>query len=107
MDFRESILISIKNILPRLFWLREEKIDDDNIVVIWDDRNAESVGKVMFKKAKNKWNTKPLMTSSYIITDADLFGVIDLLYKHVNFDEREYSEIRKFLETMSKNALKK
>jgi hypothetical protein len=107
MEFREDVIINIKNILPRLFWLRKEKIDGDTINVIWDNREANQIGKVMFKKAKNKWNTKPLMTSSYIITDADLFGVIDLLHKHVNFDEREYSEIKKILETMSKNILKR
>lgn len=107
MEARESILINIKSYIPRLFWLRKNVIDDDTIEVIWDNREANKVGSVIFKKAKNKWNNKPIINSSYVISDADLFGVLDILHKHVNFNENEYSEIRKILELNSKNVLKK
>ena len=107
MEARESILINIKSYIPRLFWLRKNVIDDDTIEVIWDNREANKVGSVIFKKAKNKWNSKPIMNSSYVISDADLFTVIDTLHRYVNFNENEYSEIRKILELNSRNVLKK
>ena len=107
MEPRESILTSIKQYIPRLFWLRKNVIDENTIEIIWDNREANKVGNVIFKKAKKKWNNKPLNNSSYVISDANLFGVLDLLHKYIDFNENEYFEIRKILEFNSRNILKK
>lgn len=107
MEPREDILSNINKYISRLFWLRKNVIDDETIEVVWDDRETNKVGGVVFKKAKNIWNNKPIINSSYVISDADLFKVLDILHRYVDFNENEYSEIRKILELNSKNALKK
>ena len=107
MEARNDILSSVNEYISKLFWLRKNVIDDETIEVIWDNREENKVGSVIFKKAKNKWNSKPIMNSSYVISDADLFTVLDTLHRYVNFNENEYSEIRKILELNSRNVLKK
>jgi hypothetical protein len=61
MEPREDILSNINKYISRLFWLRKNVIDDETIEVVWDDRETNKVGGVVFKKAKKNFSGFELM----------------------------------------------
>jgi len=106
MKYRESVLINIKNIISRLFWIRKEFDETTGYIkVIWDDRDANEVGFFIFGKAKKSWQIKPIINNKLNIVDANTFNIINILHQHVDFDEREYLKIREILIEESKKVL--
>lgn len=105
MKPRQHILVNIKTWIPRLFWLHKKKWEEDLFEIVWDDREAKMVGSIIFKKAKKLWNAKPIMKNSYLVVEGNFVEVIEILRKHIDFDEREYDEIKKILEDKSKEVL--
>ncbi len=45
------------------------------------------------------------MKNSYLVVEGNFVEVIEILRKHIDFDEREYDEIKKILEDKSKEVL--
>jgi hypothetical protein len=105
MNPRQQVILNIKTWIPRLFWLHKKKWEDGLFEVIWDDRKSKMVGSIVFKKSKNQWSIKPIMKNSYLIIEGNLVGVIEILQKHIDFDEREHDEIKKIIENKSRELL--
>lgn len=51
-------------------------------------------GYVILKKGKNKWNTKPVMNSPYVITESNMVGVLRIIDTKFKIDENDYNIIK-------------
>jgi len=83
------------------------------IPTVEEDKNGMKVvfraemteGTIWFERAKRGWSRKPISTSTYIIVDADMVHLLDLLNKYFNLTEDHYNDVRKFFINMGMDVI--
>jgi hypothetical protein len=83
----------MKKLINNLFTTNVE-MDGDNYKVNFNGKGGE-YGYILFRKAKKGWTSKPLSQGVYIVSDADIFQVIDTLSLYLSLGNTEISEFRK------------
>jgi len=83
----------MKKLINNLFTTNVE-MDGDNYKVNFNGKGGE-YGYILFRKAKKGWTSKPLSQGVYIVSDADIFQVIDTLSLYLSLGDTEISEFRK------------
>ena len=83
----------MKKLINKLF-TTEVEMDGDNYKVNFNGKGGE-YGYILFRKAKKGWISKPLSQGVYIVSDADIFQVIDTLSLYLSLGDTEISEFRK------------
>lgn len=83
----------MKKLINNLFTTNVE-MDGDNYKVNFNGKGGE-YGYILFRKAKKGWASKPLSQGVYIVSDADIFQVIDTLSLYLSLGDTEISEFRK------------
>ena len=83
----------MKNLINKLF-TTDVEMDGDNYKVNFNGKGGE-YGYILFRKAKKGWISKPLSQGVYIVSDADIFQVIDTLSLYLSLGDTEISEFRK------------
>lgn len=83
----------MKKLINNLFTTNVE-MDGDNYKVNFNGKGGE-YGYILFRKAKKGWSSKPLSQGVYIVSDADIFQVIDTLSLYLSLGDTEISEFRK------------
>ena len=83
----------MKKLINNLFTTNVE-MDGDNYKVNFNGKGGE-YGYILFRKAKKGWISKPLSQGVYIVSDADIFQVIDTLSLYLSLGDTEISEFRK------------
>jgi len=84
----------IREIVEKNFKKTLTQVDEKNYKVTFEGIGGET-GYVHFKEAKNGWNNKPISQNVYLISDADLFQIINFLQKYMSLDESKLEEVRK------------
>ena len=93
----------MKNLINKLF-TTDVEMDGDNYKVNFNGKGGE-YGYILFRKAKKGWISKPLSQDVYIVSDADIFQVIDTLSLYLSLGDTEISEFRKEFIEMSMDIL--
>ena len=83
----------MKKLINKLF-TTDVEMDGDNYKVNFNGKGGE-YGYILFRKAKKGWISKPLSQGVYIVSDADIFQVIDTLSLYLSLGDTEISEFRK------------
>lgn len=83
----------MKKLINNLF-TTDVEMDGDNYKVNFNGKGGE-YGYILFRKAKKGWTSKPLSQGVYIVSDADIFQVIDTLSLYLSLGNTEISEFRK------------
>lgn len=83
----------MKKLINNLF-TTDVEMDGDNYKVNFNGKGGE-YGYILFRKAKKGWISKPLSQGVYIVSDADIFQVIDTLSLYLSLGDTEISEFRK------------
>jgi len=83
----------MKKLINNLF-TTEVDMDGDNYKVNFNGKGGE-YGYILFRKAKKGWTSKPLSQGVYIVSDADIFQVIDTLSLYLSLGDTEISKFRK------------
>ena len=83
----------MKKLINKLF-TTDVEMDGDNYKVNFNGKGGE-YGYILFRKAKKGWTSKPLSQGVYIVSDADIFQVIDTLSLYLSLGDTEISEFRK------------
>ena len=83
----------MKKLINKLF-TTDVEMDGDNYKVNFNGKGGE-YGYILFRKAKKGWISKPLSQGVYIVSDADIFQVIDTLSLYLSLGDKEISEFRK------------
>lgn len=93
----------MKKLINKLF-TTDVEMDGDNYKVNFNGKGGE-YGYILFRKAKKGWISKPLSQGVYIVSDADIFQVIDTLSLYLSLGDTEISEFRKEFIEMSMDIL--
>ena len=93
----------MKKLINNLF-TTDVEMDGDNYKVNFNGKGGE-YGYILFRKAKKGWISKPLSQGVYIVSDADIFQVIDTLSLYLSLGDTEISEFRKEFIEMSMDIL--
>lgn len=93
----------MKKLINNLF-TTEVVMDGDNYKVNFNGKGGE-YGYILFRKAKKGWTSKPLSQGVYIVSDADIFQVIDTLSLYLSLGDTEISEFRKEFIDLSMDIL--
>jgi len=83
----------MKKLINKLF-TTDVEMDGDNYKVNFNGKGGE-YGYILFRKAKKGWISKPLSQGVYIVSDADIFQVIDTLSLYLSLGDTEISKFRK------------
>ena len=93
----------MKKLINKLF-TTDVEMDGDNYKVNFNGKGGE-YGYILFRKAKKGWISKPLSQGVYIVSDADIFQVIDTLSLYLSLGDTEISEFRKEFIDLSMDIL--
>ena len=93
----------IKKLINKLFTTEVVK-DGENYKVNFDGKGGE-YGYILFRKAKKGWMSKPLSQGVYIVSDANLYQIMDTLSLYLSLEDAEINEFKREFVDASMNIL--
>jgi hypothetical protein len=92
-------LEKIREFLDKNFKTIVNEIEDNYQVTFQGVGGQE--GYVVFKKAKTGWNNKPISQNTYLVGDADMYQIVDMLKLYMSLDETHISEVKREFQKIS------
>ena len=89
----------IREFLDKNFKTKVTEIEE-NYQVTFEGVGGQE-GYVVFKKAKTGWNTKPISQNTYLVGDADMYQIVDMLKLYMSLNETHINEVKREFQKIS------
>lgn len=92
-----------EELIRKLFSTTVEKIED-GYKVIFEGKGGHE-GYILYKRAKRGWSNKPVSQNTYLIGDANIYQVLDMLKKYLTLEENEITKVKQIFSNISLQIL--
>lgn len=92
-----------EELIKKLFNTTVEEIED-GYKVIFEGKGGHK-GYILYKRAKRGWSNKPVSQNTYLIGDANIYQVLDMLKKYLTLEENEITRVKQIFSNISLQIL--
>ena len=92
-----------EELIKKLFNTTVEEIKD-GYKVIFEGKGGHG-GYILYKRAKIGWTNKPVSQNTYLIGDANIYQILDMLKKYLTLEENEITKVKQIFSNVSLQIL--
>lgn len=92
-----------EELIKKLFNTTVEEVED-GYKVIFKGKGGHK-GYILYKSAKRGWSNKPVSQNIYLIGDANIYQVLDMLKKYLTLEENEITRVKQIFSNISLQIL--